>query len=463
MRKLNSATMAWERGVQRIALAREAGFEDTDAMTGPTETAPVEPERRPSLGATLRAVLFTPREWFSRLSGHTAGRAVRLAILVHVVADPLALLGMHLLEPVHAPTALAMLIAAPISTPIGICFTAAMVHGLARLTSRERPHFSLVVETLAYAQLPFLVAIVPVAGPVVALAWWLWLSALGLRSALRRSWLFGWAGTVVGPAVGMTMALGLRTFCVEAFKMPSPSMAPTLLVGDHFFVRKNAYGWFEHRLPERGDVVVFRAPERSEQDLVKRVMGLPGDTIVLQAGAVFINGWRIATCVAGAATVKVAGEERSGFVVVEMIGDRAYLVFHDEAALRQREHGHEHGDEHEPIDEHQHGKGNVQGPYVVQENEIFVLGDNRENSDDSRGWFEGRGGGVRVDHIKGRANMIWMSFAEGGRADWSRIGTSLTSAPKCPTSFPPAICSAVERCLTSPPAPETTTPPSPKR
>jgi signal peptidase I len=90
---------------------------------------------------------------------------------------------------------------------------------------------------------------------------------------------------------------------------------------------------------------------------------------------------------------------------------------------------------------------------------VFVLGDNRENSDDSRGWFEGRGGGVRVDQIKGRASTIWSSIDEAGHIPWSRVGRDVTGPPKCPDGFPPATCTALEQCLANRPPRSATTPP----
>jgi signal peptidase I len=254
-------------------------------------------------------------------------------------------------------------------------------------------------------------------------------------------------------ALGLTLLLVgvpllVRTFYVGAFKVPDPGMAPNLLPGDHIFVRKDAYGRSDHRVPARGDIVVFRSPEHPGEDSVQRVIGLPGDTITLEQGAVFINGWRIPTCVVGIAEVDSGGTSPAGIAVVELLGDTAYLVFHDPPQ-------HEHGEESEG---HRH-PGESEGPFTVPLNEVFVLGDNREHTQDSRHWFEGRGGGVRVDQIKGLASTIWMSFAQSKGINWSRVGSKLMDPPRCPAGFPPATCAALERCLGGRPPRETTTPP----
>jgi len=253
-------------------------------------------------------------------------------------------------------------------------------------------------------------------------------------------------------ALGLTILAGLawvaRAFYVETFKVASPGMGPNLLVGDHIVVRKDAYGAREHRLPARGDVVVFPNPEHPEQDDIGRVIGLPGDTLSVEQAAVFINGWRIPTCVMGVGEVNVGDADHAGIAVVELLADTAYIVFHDQPKEESEEgsEGHHHGAKSE-------------GPYTVPNQEVFVLGDNREHSHDSRYWFAGRGGGVRLDQIKGRASTIGMSFARSGRATWSRVGSSLLGAPQCPQGFPPPACAALERCLASPPSRDVTTPP----
>jgi signal peptidase I len=237
-----------------------------------------------------------------------------------------------------------------------------------------------------------------------------------------------------------------RAFVVEAFKIPSGAMIPTLLVGDHIFVSKSAYGAaipFTHaRLgthpPKRGEVVVFAFPEHPEQDFVKRVVAVPGDTLSAKGGHPYLNGWRVPSCRVGrwsyAEFDSPAGSRHEGDIFVEFLGDESYLTFYDEASGFL---------------------GEDQGPWAVKDGEFWVMGDNRNNSHDSRMWYQGRGGGVPFDHARGRALSVWMSMGEDGVV-WSRQGLTIHK-PTLPDSAA-SLKGALDACLAQRPA-QTVPPP----
>lgn len=185
--------------------------------------------------------------------------------------------------------------------------------------------------------------------------------------------------------VAVILALFIRTFVVQAFKIPTGSMEPNLLVGDHLLVNKfifspAASGIERALLPTRpivrGDVVVFKFPEDPERDFIKRIIGLPGETIEVKGTEVLVNGTAIAQPFAH------------------------FLLPHDPNAPASE------GDPRERF-----------GPVTVPADHYFAMGDNRDNSQDSRYW-----GFLPAHYVKGRALMIYWSFDEdeGGR----RPGTS---------------------------------------
>ncbi len=197
----------------------------------------------------------------------------------------------------------------------------------------------------------------------------------------------------------------LRSFLVEPFRIPSGSMMPTLLVGDFILVNKFAYGLRLPVLntkivdigePQRGDIAVFRYPEDPGIDYIKRVIGVPGDHIRYVDKKLYVNGELIprepvGKYVAGGASASMSGAMRYR----ETIGG----VTHD---ILLRENGFRRDFE-----------------YTVPEGGYFVLGDNRDNSRDSRFW-----GAVPEENLVGKAFFVWMNWdpVEGG-ITWSRIGT----------------------------------------
>ncbi len=247
--------------------------------------------------------------------------------------------------------------------------------------------------------------------------------------------------------VAVGVALLLRTFVIEAFKIPSSSMVPTLLVGDHIFVNKFSYGpaipytharvWTKMP-PNRGDVMVFAYPENMEQDFIKRVIALPGDKLETDDGHPVINGWKVPSCLVGNYAYDDADTlppHHEGDLFIEFLGKEAYLVFYDRGRDPQLNHG----------------------PWIVPPGQVYVMGDNRNNSHDSRAWFGGAGGGVPFDNIKGRALFVWLSYRDTG-IDWKRFGWPVMGRPKAPEGFP-QLQPAVDKCMRERPSPEKSVPP----
>ncbi len=204
----------------------------------------------------------------------------------------------------------------------------------------------------------------------------------------------------------LLLVLLIRSFLFEPFRIPSGSMMPTLLEGDFIFVNKFAYGLrlpvinteiVQIGSPERGDVVVFKLPSDPNVNYIKRVVGLPGDVVNYQQGSkqLTINGEEV--------PLRLLGEyehEPGVELARELLGD------HEHDVLLTR------------------GRLSPGGTYVVPEGHYFVMGDNRDNSRDSR--FEGVEF-IPEDRLVGKAVRIWMNWrwpAEGGPI-WSRIGKSI--------------------------------------
>jgi len=264
--------------------------------------------------------------------------------------------------------------------------------------------------------------------------------------------------------IAVAVALMLRAFVVEAFKIPSGSMIPTLMIGDHIFVNKFTYGplvpWTDKRLftrlpPARADVMVFKFPENKEQDFIKRVIATPGDTLEAIQGRPVINGWLVPHCYVG----PFHYENRTAELYVEFLGKKSYFTLFDVSPDEQKCGA---GDECPPGLACRSGIcGTLQGPFKVADDEVWVMGDNRNNSHDSRSWRGGLGAGVPFENIKGRAMFVWMSFGPGGGIEQDRLFVNVVGRPKLPSAQEATLGAAAEKCLRERPQESETTPPPP--
>lgn len=249
-----------------------------------------------------------------------------------------------------------------------------------------------------------------------------------MRSWLKRFW--PW---LVPPACFLAL-LGFRSAVLEAFRIPSGGMYPTLVILDHVFVSKLAYGVFENGVPARGDVIVFVYPYSDDDrrvDYAQRVIGLPGDTLAVEAGHAIINGWQVPSCRVAEIKVELTpGQIATHELFVEFLDGAAYLVSVEQIS----------------------DVGST-GPFVVPAGAVFTLGDNRNNSYDSRAWQGGKGGSVPLDDIKGRVSIVWWSELS------SRFGLSIHGKPTLPP-LDPSPQAALDACLAKRPPLEKTRPPA---
>jgi signal peptidase I len=204
------------------------------------------------------------------------------------------------------------------------------------------------------------------------------------------------------------LAFVSRSSIVSTFRVVGPSMLPTLEIGDRVLVDRLAYGVkvpftqraFRPRAPQRGDLVVFRANGQTDADgpqsIVKRVVGVPGDRVQFQQGSILINDWPVPACDAGPYVAVTGRLTVRGRLVVEYLGDRTYLTIRKPVEL--------------PF-----------AGYTVRPGEVFVMGDDRGLSSDSRAWSEGHGTGVPVDALEGAVRRVLFGARPDGRLDLSRV------------------------------------------
>jgi signal peptidase I len=199
----------------------------------------------------------------------------------------------------------------------------------------------------------------------------------------------------------LLIVLVVRSFLFEPFRIPSSSMVPTLLVGDFIFVNKFTYGLrlpvtntkiFDIGDPDRSDVIVFKLPSDPGTNYIKRLVGLPGDTVRYENRRLYINGERVDVEAMG----QYRGEGDSGALLYnEILGD----VGHEILLMP--------------------GRRSIEGTFRVPTGHYFMMGDNRDNSKDSRY----RGVGIIPERlIVGKAVRIWMNWSIPEMPKWGRIG-----------------------------------------
>jgi signal peptidase I len=273
----------------------------------------------------------------------------------------------------------------------------------------------------------------------------------GIRIALQRpgadappASTLRWLHLPALVVASIALALGLRMFVVEAFKIPSAGMVPSLQIGDHALADKLGMRMDGPRL---GDMIVFRNPCTPEKDFVKRVVAMPGDTVEVRCDRLYVDGAPVRSeVVSGPCAYDDFDEARRTWVKAdcqrrrERLGDATYdVVLSPDAAV---DHAGAHdfpGAEHEfacivdrrSDEERSRAAGQVvavtgappadacapRAHFVVPAGHVFTMGDNRHNSSDSRTW-----GPVPLDHVKGRISRIWWSMGPGDTIRWDRLG-----------------------------------------
>ena len=206
------------------------------------------------------------------------------------------------------------------------------------------------------------------------------------------------------------VALVLRSFVVEAYQIPSGSMIPTLSVGDRIWVNKLIYGvrlpfsdiklGTHYRSPRRGEIIVFSHPKEPDKDLIKRVVGVGGDTIEMRDDTVYVNGKPTARTHEGErrywdfSESSNEWEQRDGDAWHEQLGGASFTTFYDPAGGRP-----------------------TFDRVTVPPDALFVMGDNRDNSSDSRYW-----GFVPLNLVRGKAMVVWWSSGQPEGIRFSRFG-----------------------------------------
>lgn len=223
----------------------------------------------------------------------------------------------------------------------------------------------------------------------------------------RQFWTEGWGSF----AIAIGIALIIRWALIEAYVIPSASMLPSLLIHDHIFVNKAVYGvrvpfsenWLvRFKKPERGEVIVFKYPNNKDVFFIKRIIGLPGDKIMYENGKLFVNDKLVET------EAKAGGEW-------DAVSDADFRREDVQNPNYQTDNKGNYNHFIENLPGHPHSIlmrknedfGRSEEPITVPEGHLFMMGDNRDNSHDSRRW-----GTLPEENILGRAMFVWLSCEE---------------------------------------------------
>ena len=209
------------------------------------------------------------------------------------------------------------------------------------------------------------------------------------KSNRKKSQFREWTEAIV---IAILLALFIRTFIIQAFKIPSGSMKPTLLIGDHLLVNKFIFGIkfpftdqyiVQFKKPKKGDIIVFKWPRDETKDFIKRVIGIEGDKVEIKLDQLFINGEKIESKKIGTySDMEISHADK----LVENLYGRNHFIL-------------------DMVKRHENF-----GPKIVPKGSVFVMGDNRDNSLDSRGW-----GFVSTNKIRGKALIIYWSWPHWNR------------------------------------------------
>ena len=233
-----------------------------------------------------------------------------------------------------------------------------------------------------------------------------------MKTSRKKSVLREYAEAIL---IAVVLALFIRHFLVQAFKIPSGSMIPTLLVGDHLLVNKFIYRF---RQPLRGEIVVFKFPQDRETDFIKRVIAQPGEEVSLRDGKVYVNGEEIED---GHAIYSAEGKtDKDRNLPAFRVPRKGDVIRLDggSAALYRHLIANELGGKGRVADGRLIVGGKRVDTHKVQNDYLFVMGDNRDNSYDSRFW-----GPVNAKDVVGKAMIIYWSFGDRFyNVRWDRIG-----------------------------------------